>query len=184
MKTYETVGDVRASADSAFATHQLRTAGGSFYPYIQGLVFGLVDATGVRRGDALCALPNGGWLSKAYSPEFNGQPTDDTDMLQLRTIQGAGKLTVAYSGVYTISPPDIHRVKPRNHSVNYGVINPDEELLIVHAQSTRYPENHTDINASGIRAIDNTQSLASDLAYRYEDVFDRPDGTVTIRLQQ
>ena len=46
-KLYETVGDVRTDVDALFASRNLRTDGGSFYPYIQSLVFGIVDATNI-----------------------------------------------------------------------------------------------------------------------------------------
>jgi hypothetical protein len=168
MKIYETAGDVRASVDTALSAHNLHTADASFYPRTQGLIFGVVDTEGDRKGDALCLLPRGGWLTGAYDPNLSGHPTNTTDQLYLRTVQGAGKLIV---GALAYSIKESSRIRlnsSANDAVVYGVVNPGDDLMIVHARSTEYPANPNDFSPSGREAIDDTSLLASDTIYHYE----------------
>lgn len=184
MKTYRTVGEVRADVDATIHPYGLCTSQGTFYPYIQGIVFGLINSEGRRTGDALCPLPRGGWLSRSYSPDSQEEPSDPMDQLRLKVLKGAGRLALPFVGVSSINRTTDLYLNPRPRSIGlpYQIINPEDELLIIHAQSTQYPENGTDLDPPNTSSTDDRQILASDIIYGY-DVFNRPGGSADIRPQ-
>ena len=152
---YNTVGEVRTDVDAAFAQHNLKTAGGSLYRHTQSLIFGLVDAQGVRVGDAYCLLPVRGWAAYSYQPE-----TDPNDHLRLRVINGAGRLVLlTEGGVREIDTTTDITLPMVSGTRDFQLANPYNELLVVHALSTFDPTNPTDIRRSGDHEISDTWLL-------------------------
>ncbi len=182
-RAYETVNDVRQDVDALVATKDLRIAGGSFYPHIKAFTFGLQSGDKQRKGDAICLLP-GGWQSNSYWPSFMGEQTAPDDALKLRVIKGVGRLVLPFVGKFDMRESSEVRVTPGDGgSRPYKLINTSDELLVVHALSTRYPQNSTDINPSGTRELDGSLSLAEELIFTYGQTL-QPDGTVALQWER
>lgn len=180
---YNTVGDVKTEVDTAMAPHGLRTAGGTYYPRTKAITFGLVDSAGERNGDALCPLPEGGWITSTYWPDFYGGQTNARDTIRIDVVRGAGRLIVpSQERQYDIDErTDTQLRTDREGRAAYHLVNPEDELLIVHTSSTAFPENWTDINPTGTRNIDTTMPISSEEGFAYDQTF-RPDGGVDIRF--
>jgi hypothetical protein len=180
---YETVGDVRNDVDAAFADQGLQTTGGSFYHNIRSLTFGLADRAGNRVGDAHCLLPEGGWQSNSYSPEYVGDPSSRNDRLRLSVIRGAGRLAIPTQGEFCLIEGSDMQLRPNDGRLPYHLVNNGSDLLITHARSTLFPSNLTDINPSGSRVIDDILPLTSTRVFTYDETF-QADGSVDFKIVQ
>lgn len=178
---YTNVGDVRRTVNEVLKRENTHTRGGSFYPHMQAVIFGVHTTIGDYVGDVHCPLPNGGWLTRCYGPEQN----NPADVLHLRTLHGIGKLILPFKGEY-----DLDANLAQNHFLqidssgmaSYQIINPGRQLLIIRANSIMYHSNPTDINRPGLNEIDDSMQLASDRVVTFEETHN-PNGTVGLYMQ-
>jgi hypothetical protein len=107
--------------------------------------------------------------------------TNTNDHLRLKVIKGAGRLVLPLEGEYRIDETTNAELPKVNGSRSFHLINPHNELLVVHASSTFDPTNPTDINHPGDHEIDDSWLLPTDLTYAHSQTFG-PNGTVELRL--
>jgi hypothetical protein len=179
-RNYEYVGEVRSHADDALASHGLTTAGGSYYPYTQSLVFGVRDENARRAGDVYCQLP-GGWTANTYWPD----QANPQDGLRFKSLHGVGRLLFPLQEGWKILEPGISPIEMKLNKQgqrSYQLVNRGSELMIVHSQGLLDPSVHTDMNRPGANELEDDLVLHTEKPFTHSDVFDQSSGSVTIDI--